>query len=251
MRPTKKYLFAATLAAALSAHAAPPSTNETNVGDHLLKILKQKYPEGEFAAVRQTPIAGIYEVQAGKSVVYADAEGKYVLVGHLIELSTHRDLTSEREQVLNRVDFSQLPLDSAIVFKQGNGKRKLAVFSDPECPFCRRVEPELQKLTDTTIYLFLYPIAGLHPNAPAEAQSIWCAKDRTAAWRETMLEGKPPKPSTCANPIKTIAALGAKLNVTGTPTLISGDGRVLSGARPASAIQAWLDAVPSEGAARP
>ena len=139
------------------------------------------------------------------------------------------------------VDFAQLPLNDAIKTVRGNGSRKLAIFSDPDCLYCKRLEVELLKLDDVTLYTFLYPLEKLHPDAPKIAKAIWCSADAQQAWREYMIEGKSPVDKTaCTDPIDRNIQLGQKFGINGTPTLIFADGRVLPGAAPIEQIEKWL-----------
>jgi thiol:disulfide interchange protein DsbC len=135
-----------------------------------------------------------------------------------------------------------LPLNQAIKVVKGNGSRKLAVFSDPDCPFCKQLEQQaLVGLNDVTIYTFLFPLAELHPDAANKAKAIWCAQDRTRAWQDWMLNGQLPKgATTCATPVEENAELGKKLGIRGTPLLIFANGKRVSGAIPAQEIEARL-----------
>ena len=131
---------------------------------------------------------------------------------------------------LNRIDFAALPLDKAIKEVRGNGKRQVAVFSDPDCPYCKRLEVEFAQMTDITIYNFMMPIPSLHPRAQNKAEQIWCQPDRTAAWTAWMREGKNPPPvAACANPVAETMALGQQHGFNGTPTMVMPNGKVISG----------------------
>jgi thiol:disulfide interchange protein DsbC len=116
----------------------------------------------------------------------------------------------------------------------------LAVFSDPDCPYCKRLEPELAKINNVTIYTFLMPLTQLHPNARANAISVWCAADRAKAWALFMVRGQTTTHRACAHPVDRNVALGERLQINGTPTLIAADGRVMPGAANAEQIEAWL-----------
>jgi thiol:disulfide interchange protein DsbC len=202
--------------------------------------LARLYPSTKFSSVEQTVYPGMYEVVMGKTVVYTDEAARYFLFGHLFDMQEQKDLTQDRISEVTKVDFSKLPTEAAIVFKQGKGTRKFAVFSDPECPYCRRLEPELAKLTDVTIYLYMLPLP-IHPDAKGKAEAIWCSKDKAESWREMMLQNREVKSKACDTPIGTIAGLARDFNITATPTLVSSDGRVRPGASPAEAIDAWLN----------
>ncbi|RMH62317.1 MAG: DsbC family protein [Zetaproteobacteria bacterium] len=214
-----------------------PQSNEA-IAQHI----QQAIPELSISAVRPAPISGLYEVQAGKNIYYADAEGRHLIVsGHIIDTKTHQDLTGQRLEEINRIDWSQLPLDKAIISGDPNAPLKLAVFTDPDCPFCKRLESMLKDAKGIRVYTFLYPLAQLHPDAPRKAQAIWCSKERHRTLVRTMLDGVDPGHATCENPLDDIAQLGNKLGIGGTPTLISGDGRRLAGApRSLDALLNWL-----------
>ena len=144
---------------------------------------------------------------------------------------------------MNKIDFSTLPLDMAIKEVRGNGKLKVAVFSDPDCPFCKRLEHEFAKMTDITIYNFMMPIASLHPDAQRKAELIWCQPDRTAAWTQWMRQGKtPPAAPACDNPVAETVSLGEQLGFNGTPTLIFPNGRSQSGYSPLPQLQEQIEA---------
>lgn len=176
----------------------------------------------------------------GANLAYVDASGQYFLFGHLYDMKAQRDLTAERKDTLARIDFSALPLADAIKDVRGRGSRALAIFSDPDCPHCRRLEAELKGLSDVTIHTFLMPIASLHPQARAKAIAVWCAKDRLGAWQALMTRDQVPPSADCAHPVDRNVALADRLGVTGTPTLVAADGRVLPGAASAEQINTWL-----------
>jgi thiol:disulfide interchange protein DsbC len=208
--------------------------------DFNLKI-KTLYPSTRFDSVARTPVPNLYEVVIGKSIAYIDASGKYFMFGHLYDMQTQTDMTALRMEAITRVDFASLPLGDAIKTVRGNGARKLAVFSDPDCPYCKVLEKNLLGMTDVTIYTFLYPLAGLHPQARAKAIGIWCAKDKRAAWDNVMVKGQPAPQGQCDHPLDRNAALGASMKIQGTPMLISADGRQMPGAVAADALNNWLN----------
>lgn len=206
----------------------------------LKKAIETTYPKVKVQSVTKTPFAGLYEVYVDGHIIYSDEKLNFMLVeGRLIDPKNKRDLTAERMDELTRVDFSTLPLEKAVKVVKGNGSRKLVVFSDPDCPYCKKLEQkELAGITDVTIYTFLYPLEGLHPDAANKSKAIWCAPDRTKAWQEWILNGRLPKSAaSCDTPIGDIAELGRKLGIASTPTLIFADGRRLLGAYPAKEIE--------------
>lgn len=203
--------------------------------------LKQQYPSTTFKSIRTTPIAGIFEVQMGENIAYIDASARYFMFGRLYDMPQQQDLTEGRLAEINKVDVSQFPIEDAIKTVKGNGSRVLYVFSDPDCPFCKRLESSLRNLTDVTIYTFLYPLEQLHPDAKRKANNIWCMPSRSAAWDALMLEGREALNASCATPVERTIALGNKLGISGTPTMFSGDGRKRAGAADAQTINVWLD----------
>ncbi len=211
----------------------------------LLTTLQQKYPATRFTAVKKSQIEGLYLVQMNRQVAYTDSKGQFFMFGHLFDMSSRTDLTQSYIDQLEpeRVDISSLKPEDAIVF--GNGTKKLIVFSDPECPFCKQLEKELAQLADVQILLYPFPIAQIHPNASSVAKHIWCSKDRAKAWRQYLAQGTldalPSQEANCATPIERNVAVAAQLGINGTPTLIAADGRILSGTRSSSEIQKWLN----------
>ncbi|MDQ6951355.1 MAG: DsbC family protein [Mariprofundales bacterium] len=192
-------------------------------------------------SVQPAPIPGLYEVVAQRHVYYSDLSGKHLIInGHIVDTTTRRDLTAARLQEINRIDWNILPLDKAIVSGDPKGM-PLAVFTDPDCPFCRKLEQELVKIKGVKVYTFLFPLTQLHKHAREHAEAIWCAKNRHQMMLDIMLHHKNPKGKhSCATPIKELNALGVKLGINGTPTLIAGDGRINAGGMPASRLKAWL-----------
>lgn len=212
------------------------------VAAYLKAKLIATYPATEFRDIQATPMTGIYEVTMGRNVAYVGSDARHFLFGHLYDMQTQRDFTAERLEQARRIDFTSLPLGDAIQTVRGNGSRRLAVFSDPDCPYCRKLEQELAKLDNVTIHTFLYPLDELHPEARANAIAVWCAQDRAAAWKALMMDGKPPRSADCLHPIDRNIALARKLGVDGTPVLFDSQGRRLAGAAPTERIKAFLAA---------
>ncbi len=204
------------------------------------KRLKEQYPATRITAVRESQANGIYEVVMGRNVAYTDAAGRYMIFGHLYDMKEQRDLTAGVLDDLNRIDVSALPEADAIVTVRGKGERQLYVFSDPECPYCRKLEAELAKLDNVAIHTFLYPLEGLHPEAKRKSQAIWCAKDRARAWAAFMASGKLPDAAQCESPVERNIRLGSRLGINGTPSLIFGNGLMAAGALPAAEIERRL-----------
>ena len=221
-----------------------PAETSTPTAASTAERLQTRYPATRFGAVHATPWPGVYEVVMGRNLAYVDATGQYFLCGHLYDMKAQRDLTAERQDGLARIDFAALPLNDALKEVRGTGARVLAIFSDPDCPYCRRLEAQIKGMTDFTLYTFLMPIASLHPDARSSAIAVWCASDRMAAWHALMWrdEARSPAPSSpdCPHPIDRNVALGDRLGIAGTPTLVAADGRVLPGAASLAQIEAWL-----------
>lgn len=207
------------------------------------KLFSQKFPQREVVQVQASPVSGVYEVVlAGRQVVYTDAKVAHMFVGELIDIEGRVSLTEERVAELSRVDWKTLPLQHAIQDKRGNGQRKIAVFSDPDCPFCKKLEKEgLAKLDNVTIYTFLYPLEQLHPDAMRKSAQIWCSKDKLQAWAQTMRNNQATSGSgDCKTPLAEIQALGQKLGIQGTPALTFESGKLVAGAIPAEDIEKLL-----------
>ena len=242
MRPLTLTLLAGIAVTSLARAGDPDSIARIEAA------LKAAYPATSFRDVRPTPLPGIYEVSMGRNLAYVGSDGRYFLFGHLYDMREQRDLTADRLEADRRIDFASLPLADAITTVRGNGTRMVAVFSDPDCPYCRRLEQELAKLDDVTVHTFLYPLAELHPEARQRAIAVWCAPDRTVAWRALMVNGKAPPSAECAHPIDRNIALARKLGVEGTPALFDVRGRHLAGAAPVQRIEAFLAAEDREPA---
>ena len=211
----------------------------------LRKTIEAAYPKMHVQSITKTPYGGLYEVFLDGQIIYTDEKFSFLIAeGRLVDPKNKRDITSERLEELTRVDFSALPLNQAVKVVKGNGSRKLVVFSDPDCPFCKRLEQnELSGVTDVTIYTFLFPLEQLHPDASNKSKEIWCAPNRAQAWENWILRGQLAQGSTsCETPLVKNAELGKKLAITSTPTLIFSDGRRMLGAYPAQEIEKALDA---------
>jgi thiol:disulfide interchange protein DsbC len=204
------------------------------------KAVQAKFPDAGQIEVTKTSYADLYEVFAGGQLFYTDDAVTFFMLGNMVDAKTMKNVTEERKQKLSAIKFDSLPLDLAIKSVRGSGKRKVAVFSDPDCPFCKRLEKELTNVTDVTIYTFLYPIASLHPDAAGKAKAIWCAGDRVKAWDNLMQHGVLPESKNCETPLEEVQALGQKHRVNGTPTLVFADGRVVPGAIQAAQFEKYL-----------
>lgn len=192
--------------------------------------------EARFGGVKvenivKSPYFGLYEVLVGDEIIYTDEKVTYIFNGSVIDARTRRNLTEERLQKLSVIKFDDLPLDIAIKQVRGNGKRVVAVFSDPFCPFCKRLDQGLAQMQDATVYTFLYPI--LRPEqSPQMAARIWCAPDRAKAYYDLMLNNKEPGTAAdCKAPVDRWLALGQKLAIRATPVSFVPNGQRVVGAR--------------------
>jgi len=197
------------------------------------KQIELKFPGAVVGAISKSPYFGLFEVQFDHQLVYTDAKAKYILVGSVYDVDGKVNLTEQRLRKLNRVDVASLPLDLAFKRVKGNGERKLILFSDADCPYCAKLENELKAVDNVTIYTFLFPIDQLHPDSARKSRMIWCAADRVKAWDAFFASGTlPNNAGECDNPVERTQALGEKLRVQATPTLIFADGSVVPGAIP-------------------
>ncbi len=193
--------------------------------------------------VSKTPIPGLFEVRLGTELIYSDESGNHIVQGAIIDTKTKADLTEARINKLTAIDFASLPMKNAVVIKQGTGARKLVVFADPNCGYCKRLERDLVALKDVTIYNFIYPILG--PDSVAKSKDIWCAKDPGKAWRDWMVDGKLASKAAAkcdTTAIDANAELGRKYRVQGTPALVFEDGTRAPGAIPGAQIEARMAA---------
>lgn len=225
--------------ALLSAFATFAVADEASVK----KAVEAAYPKFKVEKVTKTPYAGLYEVFMGGQIIYTDEKLSFLIAeGRLVDPKTKKDITGERLEELTKIDFSTLPLNQAIKVVKGNGSRKLVVFSDVDCPYCKRLERnELSNITDVTIYTFLYPIEQLHPDAANKSKLIWCAKDRVKAWEDWILRDQlASSAGSCDVPLEKVGELARKIGVTSTPTLIFSDGKRMLGAQPHKEIERAL-----------
>lgn len=208
--------------------------------EKMRKKLTEGMPGTHIGSITKAPYGGLYEVVAdGYNVFYTDEKANVIFIGRAIELKTKKNLAEERQQQLMKVKFAALPFDKAIVKTKGDGSRKLAVFSDPDCPYCKKLEQELAKLNNVTIYTFLLPVSALHPDAERKAKLIWCAEDRVKAWEDWMLNGKEPSASekACDTPLTAIQEIAKKSWINVTPAMVFPDDKLVTGAVPSSQIE--------------
>lgn len=236
---TTRLLTSIVVAAMLAGSAyAGDALKETAV----MATLKQKYPSTVIKSVSSTNLPGVYEVVMGKNVAYVEESGRYFLFGHMFDMQTQTDLTEGKimaEQVA-KTDFKALPLKDAIKIVRGDGSRKLAIFSDPDCPYCKQLENNIANLTNVTIYLYLFPIDQLHPQAKAKSVGVWCATDQVKAWDGLMRRNEVPT-GQCENPVDRNIALAETMGINGTPTVILPDGSIIPGAPSAAKLEQMLN----------
>ena len=208
--------------ASLLAHSAQEDDIST-----IKSYLENRNPPINARSISPTPISGIYEIYAGGTLFYVDKTGSFALVGGaLIDDIAKKNLTEDRLNQLGSIKFSELPLQNAIAITKGNGAFKFAMFTDPECPYCKALEQGLAKseINNYTAYIFLYPLKQLHPNAVEKSESIWCSKDNAEAWTNFMVKGVEPVKKTCSNPVSQNIKLAEEIGVNGTPSIYLEDG---------------------------
>ncbi|WP_343636223.1 DsbC family protein [Roseateles sp.] len=215
--------------------------NEETIRKNLAAVMPKDIKIDE---VRPAPIPGLWELRIGSEIRYTDATGQYLIEGEILDLKNRRRLTQERIEKITAIEFASLPLKDAIVWKKGDGKRRIAVFADPNCGYCKRFEKSLQEVDNITVYTFVIPILG--GDSPAKSRAAWCAKDNTLAWRNWMIDGTalPKSEASCdATAIDRNLALSQKIRVTGTPAILFEDGTRAPGAISPEQLEQRLQAV--------
>ncbi|WP_295956670.1 DsbC family protein [Rhodoferax sp.] len=230
-----KFAVATTMAIACLGAQADEASLRKNLAERIPQMPK-------IEEVNKSAMPGLFELTiSGGDVMYTDAEGNFLIQGNLIDTKARRNLTEERINKLSAVDFDSLPSKDAFTIVRGNGKRKIAVFEDPNCGYCKRFEKDLQKVDNVTVSLYLYPI--LSADSTDKARNIWCAKDKAKAWNDWMLRSQTP-PQAAANcnapALARNVEFGKKYRITGTPTLLFADGSRIPGAVPSEQVEAQL-----------
>ena len=203
------------------------------------QLMQSQFPNiGKLDHVAKSDVLGLYEITTDGQLYYVDENVKYLFDGHLIETSTKRDLTEERKRKLFAVEFDKLPLELAVKKVKGNGKRKMVQFTDPNCSFCKRLEKELAKVNNVTIYSFLYPI---FPGSDEAVRNVLCSKNPVKTWDDWMLNGISPAKASCETQTDKVVALGRKLRVNGTPNIIFANGMQTPGYLPAEELEKNLN----------
>jgi thiol:disulfide interchange protein DsbC len=237
----KKHIRFAALALAVAVVTLGCSAQADQVTDKLKATVQSRLgDDATVKSVSKSPIDGLYEVNLGTQIIYTDASANYLVLGDIVDARTRKNLTDARLSETNRIDFATLPFGNAVKVVKGNGSRKMAVFSDPNCPYCKQLESTLKSIDNVTIYTFLYPV--LSPDSTAKSKAIWCSTDRAKAWEAWMQDHQVPTAAgTCDTAaIEKNLALGRSMNVDGTPTVFLADGRRLPGAVPADRLDKAL-----------
>lgn len=210
--------------------------NEAEIKSTLMKKVPQL---GQIKQVNKSAVPGFYEVITQDHLFYSDEKANFLIDGAIYDLKSMRNITEERSRKLFAIDFSKLPLENAIKEVIGKGERKLAVFTDPNCGYCKKLEGELLHMDNVTVYHFLFP---LFPGSEEKSRNVWCSKDRLQAWNDMMHDGKIPAAANCDTPLEKNLALGRALKINGTPALIFSDGTIIPGYLPATELEKALTA---------
>ena len=213
------------------------------------RSVEPKLGGAKIEGVQPSVIPGLFEVRfrspQGVQILYSDPKGENIVQGEIYETKSGRNLTDERIGKLSAIKFDSLPLDRAVKIVRGNGKRVLAMFSDPYCPACQSFEQTLQQIDDVTLYVFMFPV--IRPERIDDSKSVWCASDRAKAWLDFALRKKAPAPATCDNPVESIVTLGQSLGVRATPTLFFENGERQQGGMQLADLRTRIDVASKEG----
>jgi thiol:disulfide interchange protein DsbC len=215
--------------------------------DAVLKRLRERLPDVQVERIEALPYTNLYEARGpDNSAFYLDGDASFLISGELFDLTAMLNVTRLRAPVTDPKDVSAFPGELAIEIRKGNGSRRVLVFSDPDCGYCRQLEQEMKAIDDVTIRVYMLPVDALHPVASERAHAIWCSPDRVRAWHEYMVENvePPPAPSSCKAPLAGIAELAAANGLQGTPVMVFASGRVVPGAVPASYVERFLSEPP-------
>ncbi len=227
---------------ALSALMVSCVNAQNSVEANIKKVIEPRLGDGvKVDSVKETPYGGLYEIKAGGEILYTDKTGQYLFVGSIYNAATSQNITKERIDEINKIKFSDLPLEAAVKLVKGDGKRVIAIFEDPNCGYCKRFrQTTLKDVNNVTVYTFMYNI--LSDDSFVKSKNIWCAADRNKAWDDWMISGKaaPTAPANCVTPNDQISALGRKLRITGTPAIFFADGSRIPGAIDLKGLEAKL-----------
>jgi thiol:disulfide interchange protein DsbC len=244
MHPTLKPLLAALALVVASGAFAQEAA--------IRKALTERLPKVKIDEITRSPVAGLWEVRyGGTEIMYSDEKGEFVFInGSLVDTKTRTDLTEARIEKLLAIAFDDLPLKDAVLVKQGDGSRKMAVFVDPNCGYCKRFERDLAAIKDVSIYTFLIPILGA--DSTAKSRDIWCSKDQATAWRAWMLDSvTPQKAMKCDTAaLDRNLKFAQKQRINGTPAVIFADGTRKPGAIPGEMVERLLVAAAAAAPAK-
>ena len=217
--------------------STPPRGDPSAVKD----MLQKNYPQiGKIDKVNKANFLGLYEVVTSEQLFYTDEKAQYLINGSIYDLKTMRNLTEERSRQIFAIDFNGLPFELAIKKVKGDGQRKMAYLTDPNCGYCKKLEGDLKNVDNVTLYVFMYPIFA---GSEEKAKAVWCSKDQVKAWDDLMLSNVQPPAGTCDTPTAKVLALGKKLNASGTPMLIFADGSRVPGYLPAAELEKALNGI--------
>jgi thiol:disulfide interchange protein DsbC len=221
--------------------SSTPIFSQTAMADEFTAAraaLEARFPKAKIGNLRPAPITGLFEATIDADVVYVDPMGKFLFAGALYEVASMTNQTETRQNELFGFKWDELPLNKAIKMVRGKGTRKVAVFTDADCPFCKRIEQTFQQMDDITVYNFLMPIDSLHPDAGRKSKIIWCSKDPLKSWQDFMLNNKLVEgKGDCPNPVDELKALGQSKRVNGTPHMVLPDNRSVAGALPKAQLE--------------
>lgn len=251
MMALPRYVLPILIALGMAATPPPALPAVSQPFAQIEKNVRRALPSTRIDAIRPSPVPGLAEVVAGHNVFYADTSGRWLLLGHLYDLKTATDVTAQRQEALNRITWSALPLATAVHY--GSGPLKLAIFSDPHCPWCRKLHKALHTARGIEVYEIMFPVEALHPGTHDDAVRILCHPHPAAALTRVManrpLRYTASDPACVARAEHTLAqakAFAQAHGIQGTPTLIAGDGRVHNGYMPLAALKQWLAAAPRQ-----
>ncbi|MCC2961120.1 DsbC family protein [Massilia sp. IC2-278] len=235
-----KTKVAVLLATGLIAGCVDAQNTETAIR----KNIEPRLGGAKIDSIKETPYSGLYELRVGGDILYTDKKAEYLFIGQVFDAKSSKNLTRERIDQLNKVKFSDLPLNLALKQVKGDGKRVIAVFEDPNCGYCKRLRATtLAQLDNVTIYTFMYNI--LSPDSFEKSKNIWCSPNQVKAWDDWMINGKVPTaaPSSCETPNDKVVELGHKLNIQGTPAIFFTDGSRIPGAVDLKTLEAKLESL--------
>jgi thiol:disulfide interchange protein DsbC len=240
-----KSRIALLLATALAAGCTAAADSPAQIEAAIKKVVEPRLAPGvKIDSVKLTPYAGLYEVRAAGEIMYTDKTGEYLIIGQVYNTKTAQNLTKDRLDEINKIKFTDLPLESALKSVKGDGKRVIAIFEDPNCGYCKRFrQTTLKEMDNVTVYTFMYNI--LSEDSFVKSKNIWCSADRNKAWDDWMVSGKaaPAAPASCLTPNDKVLALGQKLRIQGTPAIFFADGSRIPGAIDTKTLEAKLSSI--------